>query len=554
MKIKSGLFLFTFSLLFIGKLSVYGQTIEEALKTINENSIKGQLNFLASNWMEGRESETKGAYLAGDYIASIFQVFGIEPYGDMEYNFPLTGKEIAKPEAKPSYFQKFNIIKYKLSKNQSLSLNYETNGSRLTKNFNYNIDYNLSGIETDTEIDAAVVFVGYGIKNDLLKYDDFSRVNVKGKIILRLEGFPGFRDTTSSSYKKLKFSNLWHDKERWAIEAGAVGVINISSFSNKDFGKPDNLPFRNENGEMGNNHSPDSYYDKKAVLAIDSLLKSLPVISISDRLQQELMSVIKVDCYSFEQEVKNNLKSFSKEINGLKIGLKSGVESELMSVRNVLGMIEGENKNEFIVIGAHYDHLGKYNGAVFNGADDNGSGTIGIMSIARAMKATGKKPLKTIIFAAWTAEEKGMLGSKYFAGNFIKLNRIALNLNFDMIGRKSVKDSVGNKCKINYTKAFGGFQKISQNNIKKYGLDLDINYTSSDRPSGGSDYAPFAKKDIPVICFMAAMHPDYHKPTDDVLKIEWKKMEHIIKLGFLNAYELANSDLNIYKFPSGAGE
>jgi hypothetical protein len=554
MKIKSELFHVFLLLFLLGNLSVYGQSTEEALKTINENSIKGQLNFLASNWMEGRESETKGAYLAGDYIASVFQIFGIEPYGDMEYSFPLTGKEIAKPEAKPSYFQKFNIIKYKPSKDQSFSLIYETNGARVTKNFNYTIDYDISGIEIDTQIDAPVVFVGYGIKNDLLKYNDYAGVNVKGKIILRLEGFPGFRDTTSSSYKKLKFSNLWNDKERWAVEAGAVGIINISSYSNKDFGKPGNLPVRNENGEFENNYSQDSFYDKKAVIAIDPIHKSLPVIRISDRLQHELMSIIKVDCHSFEQDIKNNLKSFSKEINSLRIGLKSGVESELMSVRNVVGMIEGENKDEFIIVGAHYDHLGKYNGRIFNGADDNGSGTIGVMSVARAMKATGKKPLKTIIFAAWTAEEKGLLGSRYFSDNFIKTNRILLNLNFDMIGRSSVKDSVGNKCKINYTKAYGGFQKISENNIKEYGLDLDINYTSSDKPSGGSDYSPFAEKDIPVICFMAAMHPDYHKPTDEVFKIEWKKMEHIIKLGFLNTYEIANSDMKTYKFPLRAEE
>jgi len=547
MRIKTLFVQLTVSSLLLGSLSAQGQSVGEAIKTINESSLKAQLNFLASDWMEGRESETKGAFMAGDYIASMLQVFGIEPCGDMEYTFPYQGQRGVRPESKPSYFQKFNIIKYKMSDKQSFSLVCEVNGARLVKNFDYGIDYNLSDIETDTEIDAPVVFVGYGVKNDSLKYNDFAKVNVRGKIILRFDGYPGFRDTTSSSYKKLKFSNLWSDKEKWALEAGAIGVINLSAYPNKELGKAHNLPFRYENGEIESDTAPEKYYDKKAVLAADSLKRSLPAIRISARLQHELTALTNIDIFGFEVDAKNNLKSVSKEISGVRIGLKSGVESELVTVRNVLGMIEGVNKNEFIVVGAHYDHLGKYNGYIYNGADDNGSGTVGVLSIARALKATGKKPGKTIIFAAWTAEEKGLLGSEYFVKNFPGVYRIDLNVNFDMIGRSSVKDTVGNKCRIEYTKTYSGFQELSKKFVNDNSLNLDVQYTGSEKPSGGSDYAPFAERDVPVISFAAAMHPDYHQPTDEVAKIEWKKMADIIKLGFLNINELANSDLKKFK-------
>lgn len=528
-------------------ISAHGQSIDEGLKTINEASLKAQLNFLASDWMEGRESQTKGAFMAGDYIASMFQVFGIEPCGDLEYNLPIAGQKGNWPEGKPSYFQKFNIINFKMSDKQSFSLIREENGTRFTKKFEVGIDYSLNGIETDTEIESPVVFVGYGIKNDSLKINDFARVNVKGKIILRMDGYPGFRDTTSGSYKKLKFSNLWTDKEKWALDAGAIAVINLSTYPVKDFGKVRNVPFRYKNGDIEADRAPEKYYDNKAILVIDSLRKSLPVIRISARLQNELTSVMNIDLNSFEFEAKNNLKSVSKEMTGFRIGLKAGVVSELMTVRNVVGMIEGENKNEFIVVGAHYDHLGKYNGYIFNGADDNGSGTVGVMSIARALKASGKKPAKTIIFAAWTAEERGLLGSDYFVKSFAGVNRIALDLNLDMIGRSSVTDSVGNKCGMMYTKAYKGFQDLSQKKVKEYGLNLDVKYSASERPSGGSDYAPFAEKDVPVISLMAAMHPDYHQPSDEVTKIGWKKMEQIIKLGYLNIYELANSDIKQFR-------
>lgn len=550
MRIKLLFVQLTLLCLFLGSLNALGQSIEEGLKTINQASLKAQLNFLASDWMEGRESETKGAFMAGDYIASMFQVFGIEPYGDMEYTLPFSRQKGVRPEANPSYFQKFNIVKFKMSDKQSFSLIQEENGARFVKNFEYGIDYSLSGIETDTEMDVPVVFVGYGVKNDSLKYNDFARVNVKGKIIIRLDGYPGFRDTTSSSYKKLKFTNLWNDKERWATEAGAVGVITLSAYPNQDFRKTKNITYRSENSEIETDKAPEKYYDKKAVLVIDSLKKALPVIRISARLQNELTGIIHLDINRFEQDAQNNLKLLSKEITGLRIGLKSGVESELMTVRNVLGMIEGENKNEFIVVGAHYDHLGKYNGYIYNGADDNGSGTVGVLSIARALKATGKKPAKTIIVAAWTAEEKGLLGSEYFVKSFPGVYRIALDLNFDMIGRSSEKDTTGNKCGIEYTKIYDGFQKLSQKQVREYHLNLEVKYTGSERPSGGSDYASFAARDVPVISFMAAMHPDYHQPSDEVTKIEWKKMEHIIKLGFLTVYELANSDLKNYLVPT----
>jgi Zn-dependent M28 family amino/carboxypeptidase len=160
---------------------------------------------------------------------------------------------------------------------------------------------------------------------------------------------------------------------------------------------------------------------------------------------------------------------------------------------------------------------------------------------------TGKKPEKTIIFAAWTAEEKGLLGSEYFVKNFSGIHRIILNLNFDMIGRSASGDTLGNKCGISYTSSYGGFKDLTQKNVKDFSLNLDVKYSGNERPAGGSDFAPFAQKNIPVICFMAAMHPDYHKPSDEVSRIEWKKMEHIIKLGFLNINELANSDPGKYK-------
>ena len=530
-------------LMVTGNLPLKGQSVEEALKTINESSIKGQLGFLASDWMEGRDADTKGGFMAGDYIASMFQVFGIEPYGDMEYVFPQTGQWGLRPQTRQTYFQKFNIIKYKPSDKQSLSLINENGSGRLARSFNYGIDYSISGVESELEVESPIIFVGYGVKNDSLKYNDFARMNVKGKIIVRLDGFPGYHDSSSKMYKMMRLNNSFSQKEKWAREAGAVAVINLSSTPPREFGKPINLPFRYQSGDVESDVIPEKYYDKRAVLQSDSLNNTLPVIRLSPRLQKELLTLINVNLNNFELDAAINAKSAAKEINQVRINIKSGVESELVTVRNVLGIIEGEKKDEFVVVGAHYDHIGKYGGYIYNVADDNGSGTVGVMSIARAFKTIGKKPAKTIMFAAWTAEERGLLGSNYFVNNFKDIRQITANLNFDMIARNSVRDSVGNKCGLTYTKAYDGLEMISRKNVQDNALNLDIKYTASEQPTGGSDYAPFAAQDIPVIAFMAAMHPDYHKPTDELPKIEWGKMLNIIKLGFLNANDLANTEL-----------
>jgi Zn-dependent M28 family amino/carboxypeptidase len=237
------------------------------------------------------------------------------------------------------------------------------------------------------------------------------------------------------------------------------------------------------------------------------------------------------------------MKPASGEIPGKQVVYKTTVDSRIIKARNVLGMIEGEKKDEFIVVGAHYDHVGKYNGWIWNGADDNASGTVGMMTIAKAFKATGKKPEKTVIFAAWTGEEKGLWGSRYFVREAMKQNlNIVLNLNYDMIARDTDDDIQKNKAMMTYTKANAGIGEVTKKHITDFDINLDLSYRASERPSGGSDHAPFAQENIPIFYFMAAMHPDYHLPSDELYKINWGKMINIIKLGFLNTWEFANSD------------
>ncbi len=214
-----------------------------------------------------------------------------------------------------------------------------------------------------------------------------------------------------------------------------------------------------------------------------------------------------------------------------------------LNLQNVLGKIEGKNPNEFVVIGAHYDHLGVdpmlANDQIYNGADDNASGVAAVLQVAKAFLASGQQPERTVIFAFWDGEEKGLLGSEYFMLNCQFTKSIKGYLNYDMIGRNS---NEANPAQMDYyyTEAYKSFGEWIEHDIKKYNLNLDPIHHAWDRPVGGSDNGSFAKRDIPIIWYHTNGHPDYHQPSDHTERINWEKLVDITKASFLNMWNLAN--------------
>ena len=203
--------------------------------------------------------------------------------------------------------------------------------------------------------------------------------------------------------------------------------------------------------------------------------------------------------------------------------LEQGVH-RILQMSNVLGTIPGERPDEYVIVGAHFDHLGVdetlANDRIYNGADDNASGVSAVLQIARAFLATGQKPLRTVIFAFWDGEEKGLLGSKYFVQSCPFISQVKGYLNFDMIGRNNKPEQ----------------------DIARYSLRLQPDYRAWDRPTGGSDNASFALCNIPIIWYHTDGHPDYHQPSDHTDRLNWEKMIEITKAAFLNAWNLANEN------------
>jgi Zn-dependent M28 family amino/carboxypeptidase len=183
------------------------------------------------------------------------------------------------------------------------------------------------------------------------------------------------------------------------------------------------------------------------------------------------------------------------------------------------------------------------NGYIWNGADDNASGTVGVMTIAKACMATGVKPKRSIVFAAWTGEEKGLLGSEYFADHpFKPVENISLYLNLDMISRGSENDSLGNKCSLTYTNSVPFIKELAEKYNEEFGFQLDISYQGSEKPRGGSDHSSFSAKDVPVMYYFTGFHEDYHGIGDHANRANLDKMEKIIKLCFLKVWDVANLD------------
>ena len=229
--------------------------------------------------------------------------------------------------------------------------------------------------------------------------------------------------------------------------------------------------------------------------------------------------------------------------------------NQIIRGENVLGFIEGSDlKEELIIITAHYDHLGKHDSLIFNGADDDASGVAGAMEIAEAFmlaKKDGKGPRRSILIMPVSGEEKGLLGSKYYTDNPVyPLNNTIANLNIDMIGRLDDWHSTGN-----YVYLIGSdrlsydLHNINEEvNTKYTKLELDYKYNDEEDPNRyyyRSDHYNFAKNNIPVIFYFNGVHEDYHRPSDTIEKLDFSKIKTISKLVFLTAWELANREEKI---------
>ena len=471
--------------------------------TITTEELKEMLYTYASDEFEGRETGEKGQKLAVEYLKEQYKAMGVDtPLGDDDY------------------FQEVPLEKQSVSE-AKISVN-----GKSFKSFEDHIVLRAS--ENVSVSPEEIVFVGYGIDAD--NYSDYKNIDVKGKIVFAKSGEPKDANgnyLTSGSDEDTKWTNgrqSLSSKRDAAINNGAKGLIYMD----------DNLFTR---------YAP--YYQRQATagtsgrLSLKSSDANFFMLMVSENLGKALHSEI------LEDETSKAISS--------KLELSIQNKSEEIISENVVAYIKGSEKpEEIVVISAHLDHEGIKNGEVYNGADDDGSGTITILEIAEAFKAAekaGHGPKRSILFLHVTGEEKGLLGSRHYTDNdpIFPLENTVADLNIDMIGRTDPKRKEGDR---NYIYLIGSdklstdLHNISEEvNAKYCNVELDYTYNDENDPNRfyyRSDHYNFAKNNIPVIFYFNGTHADYHKPTDTADKIEYDLLENRTKLVFHTAWEVAN--------------
>jgi hypothetical protein len=510
MKTKLLFLLLIFSLTFH---SVTAQRYTNPTKyqaVIDKESLRNNLTVLASDEYEGRETGKKGQQMAAQYIAGKFESYGLK-----------------SPEGIEGYYQKIPLVENILAQ-RLLEVN-QTSYS-LEKDFYFSRDFN-SSLEM---ISNEIVFAGYGIKND--KRDDYGNINIQGKVILVFSGEP----TTSKGMSWLTMKN---EKSEWSKAKYKIDYLRKQN--------PALILYVDENFKE---NSLKSSQHLKGNLKIEGEQSTVaPVIYISDAIANNLLKPNKKSVAKFKGLLdKTGLpnKAFI-----LKSTLKTNIQFVHQKVpgENVLGYIEGSDlKDELLVITAHYDHIGIIDGKVYNGADDDASGTSAVIEMAKAFaiaKQNGEGPRRSILFMTFAGEEKGLLGSKYYSAHPVfPLKNTVANLNIDMIGRIDDKHLTDT----NYVYIIGSdklstsLHQINEDANAKYTkLNLDYTYNDPKDPNRfyyRSDHYNFAKHNIPIIFYFNGSHIDYHQETDEISKISFDLLTKRTKLIFYTAWEIANRD------------
>jgi len=474
--------------------SLFGQDSE-----ITIDELKSHIYFLADDSLKGRKPGTDEGKISAEYIRNNFKSYGLKTIGENGFQFFDVTTRVKPGENNTFIFEE--------------------------RSFVHDSDFVVMPLSTNIKLNAEVVFAGFGIETDLdsLKWNDYHNVDVEGKIVMVLRGDPE-PDNDESLF--IPYSGD-RDKVLLARDKGAVGVlfVNGPQFGNTKFAK-----------QMFSRVTADA---------------GLPVINISSILADEILKGNKLTIDSLEKSIINSKQSNSFTIDK-EISIQTDLVKEMVTTQNVVAILEGNDpilKDEFIVIGAHYDHLG-FGGpgsgsrmpdttAVHNGADDNASGVAGILELAEKLSSQKENLKRSILFMAFGAEEMGLIGSHFFTNNLlVDLKKIKIMINFDMIGRM---DSTEKGLVIGGT----GTAVEMEDLLKTYEANSKISFTHSPEGYGSSDHASFYASGVPVLFFFTGAHTDYHTPFDDAELINYEGEKEILDFAYPIILKFASSDQSL---------
>lgn len=521
--------------------------MERAAASITATELRASLRFLASDLLEGRGTGHPGNERAALYLATMLERLGLEPVagGTFRQKVPLVTPRLGEPnrlELREAHAREERVTRLESGRDFSPVV-----GSG-------------SG-----QITAELAFVGYGISAPEAGHDDYADVDVRGRVVVafmgqpRLAGAPRPFDGQHAQVAR---------KVAVAAERGAAALLLVPT-----------SPRRVLEGSRLAWPVADS--PRSARFALENTIHAMPVVNVSGDAAWKLIASPSTPATSLDaletavadaiavpaEERRGAGPRTSFTVQGRRVTVATTVIHEPVVAHNVLAMIEGADpklRHELVIVGAHFDHDGfDDEGRIFNGADDDGSGTVGVIEIAEAFAraaAEGRRPRRTVVFALWNAEEKGLLGSQHYVDHVAPAGGVpVVKLNMDMIGRSEevperqdprfhglaptrAADNANVLHLLGYSRSPDLADIVHAQNAA-IGLTLRTEYDFHEQNLlQRSDQWPFLQKRVPAAYFTTGLHPDYHTPDDDVDRIDFAKMERIVRLVFRTAWHVANVD------------
>ena len=508
--------------------------------SIRAEELSVDLHFLAGDGMRGRLVGTPEIARAADFIAVRFDSLGLEPAG-----------------ADGSFFQPFDLNWFSLGAGNELRVE----GGGFSRRARQPGDgyYPLS-FSASTSARGELAFVGFGIVEPDLAYDDYAGQDVSGRIVLVLEREPGVVDPASpfDGVVTAEASAAWR-KALAAQERGAVGIMFVRDVHNRaDF---------SDFTQAAADYWPSTPRRiERFTLAVWMERVRIPAVQVSAEVAERLVAGAGRTLRDLANSSETPSGLGVVDLPGPVVSINAVVERHTTPARNVVGLIRGsdsELRDELVIVCAHHDHNGSDGEDIFNGADDDGSGTVGLLEIAEAYAEAareGRRPRRSVLFAAWDAEERGLLGAWYHTERpYVPLENVVAVLNMDMIGRNEevpeggggrfrgleVQTAESNSNAINilgHTFSSDLTAVVEAANAA-YGLELELDYdNNASNLLRRSDHWPFLHRGVPAIWFHTGLHPTYHTVDDTPDRIEYEKMETIARFVHRASWSLADAD------------
>jgi len=497
-------------------------------QSINKENAYKHLSVLASDEYEGRETGKKGAWMAADYIRTQFKNLGLTA--------PVNG----------DYFQPIDMATYNLSQTV-----LTVNGTPMESLKDFVIQPNNVTLKGFTFNASEVLFAGYGLDNKS-SYNDYAGQNVSGRVVMIFaSGDPTSKAPAAATPDRNAMRKAMAERQAkisYLMDNNAAGIILIDP-------SLDNITPEMKARYAGNGQV---VLLNKANVARMQSQKSANVVYVNTATANEILKASGLNVAGLQQQITTAAKPASRIV---KVDISASAMKKETKVRaeNVLGFLEGSDpklKSEILVVSGHYDHEGLTTTGtdkVFNGADDDGSGTTGVLMMAEAFtkaKKAGKGPKRSILFMTVVGEEKGLLGSDWYSEHPVfPLANTIVDLNIDMIGRTGFEyqnkpDSANYIYVIGSDKLSTELRTISEAANAKYTkFKLDYKYddpADTERIYYRSDHYNFAKHGIPIIFYFNGIHEDYHKASDEISKINFPLLAKRAQLVYYTAWELAN--------------